>query len=78
MTTEEATPVDSGTDAGVQQTPTIIKIREVPAAAEAREKLLRAIAAEAQEITDKPTGQASGVLESIARAYAHRGRGRGA
>ena len=70
MTTEEATPVESGTDAGVQPIPTMIKIREVPAAAEAREKLLGAIAAEAQKIIDEPTGQASGVLEGLARAYA--------
>lgn len=70
VTTEEATPVESGTDAGVQQIPTMIKLREVPAAAEAREKLLGAIAAEAQTIIDEPTGQASGVLEGLARAYA--------
>jgi len=70
VTTEEATPVDSGTDAGVQQIPTTIKLREVPAAVEAREKLLQAIAAEAQKITDKPTEQASHALETLARAYA--------
>jgi hypothetical protein len=48
----------------------VIKVREVPAAAEAREKWLQAIATEAHEIMDKRTGQASAALEELAHAYA--------
>ncbi|MGH3814014.1 MAG: hypothetical protein ACRDUV_16435 [Pseudonocardiaceae bacterium] len=70
MTAEDVTPAEIGTDAGIQQIPATIRVREIPAAVEAREKLLQAIAAEAQVITDKFTGQSSVALESLARAYA--------
>jgi hypothetical protein len=52
MTAEDMTSAEISTETGIQQIPAVIKIREVPAAAEAREKLLQAIAVEAQAITD--------------------------
>ncbi|MEZ7129053.1 hypothetical protein ACBR40_27295 [Nonomuraea sp. AD125B] len=68
MTTSEVSPTP--VDSAAQQIPAVIKVREVPAAAEAREKLLQAIAAEAQAVTAKSPGQASAALEELARAYA--------
>ncbi|MEV6028031.1 hypothetical protein [Streptomyces sp. NPDC052036] len=68
MPSEEAQP--ASTDSAMPQIPAVIKVGEVPAAAEAREKLLQAIAAEAEAITDKSQGQASTALEQLARAYA--------
>ncbi|MFF7890302.1 hypothetical protein ACH40F_58865 [Streptomyces sp. NPDC020794] len=68
MPSEEAESVSA--DTGIQQIPTVIKLREVPAATEAREKLLQAIAAEAEAIMSKSQGQASTALEELARAYA--------
>ena len=70
MTAEDMKSAEIGTDTGIQQVPTVIKVREVPAAAEAREKLLQAIAAEAQAITDNSSGQSAAALESLAHAYA--------
>lgn len=61
---------DNLTDGGIQQVPALVRVREVPAAAEARDKLLAAIAAEAQRIGNQPTGKASEALERLARAYA--------
>ncbi|MDT0544694.1 hypothetical protein [Streptomyces lonegramiae] len=43
---------------------------EVPAAADARDKLLAAIGAEAQLVAEKSPGQASAALAQLARAYA--------
>lgn len=53
-----------------EQIPAVIRVREVPAAAETREKLLQAIAAEAEAIMNKSLGQGSTALEELARAYA--------
>ncbi|MGH3669040.1 MAG: hypothetical protein ACRDSH_00145, partial [Pseudonocardiaceae bacterium] len=70
MTAEEMTSAEIGTETGIQQIPAVIKVREVPTAAEAREKLLQAIAAEAQAITDNASQGSAAALESLARAYA--------
>ncbi|MEU6012544.1 hypothetical protein ABZ826_00360 [Streptomyces sp. NPDC047515] len=71
MSNEEQTTPDEDLKAGaVPQIPAVIRLREVPAAAEARESLLQAIAAEARAVTAKHPGQASGALEELARAYA--------
>ncbi|MGW0548092.1 hypothetical protein [Streptomyces altiplanensis] len=50
---EQAVPVQEQAADEVQQIPAVIRVREVPAAAEAREKILQAIAAEASAITGK-------------------------
>ncbi|MFJ9281414.1 hypothetical protein HS99_0014650 [Kitasatospora aureofaciens] len=56
-------PAESG------QPPTAVKVREVPAAIEAREALLAAIAQEARTVVDKQPGQASSALVELAQAY---------
>ncbi|MFE7267961.1 hypothetical protein ACFU9B_39135 [Streptomyces sp. NPDC057592] len=43
---------------------------EVPAAADARDKLLAAIGAEAQRVAEKSAGEASAALVQLAHAYA--------
>ncbi|MEV3987204.1 hypothetical protein [Nonomuraea sp. NPDC049758] len=53
-----------------EQIPAVITVREVPAAAEARDALLKAITAQATAIADGHQGQASTALEELARAYA--------
>ena len=72
MTSKEEENTSIAASEGIQQIPPVIRVREVPAAVEAREKLLLAIAAEASGITSKPgeTGQASADLERLAHAYA--------
>jgi hypothetical protein len=54
----------------VGQSPTVVKVREVPAAIEAREALLTAIALEARTVVDKQPGHASGALLELTQAYA--------
>lgn len=63
-------PAKGPADADVPQIPNVISVREVPAAADAREALLKAIATEAQALTAQHTGQAAPALETLARAYA--------
>ncbi|GAA3107573.1 hypothetical protein [Streptosporangium carneum] len=53
-----------------EQIPAVITVREVPAAAEARDALLKAITAQANAIADGHQGQASTAVEELARAYA--------
>ncbi|MCX5097788.1 flagellin [Streptomyces sp. NBC_00365] len=77
----ESTELDgSGSaDSSVQQIPVQIMVSEVPAAADARDKLLAAIGTEAQYIADTSAGQASTALAELTRAYstvASRGAGR--
>ncbi|MGR3937426.1 hypothetical protein [Streptomyces sp. BRA346] len=48
----------------------VIKVREVPAAGEAREALLTAIAQEAKTVVDKYPGGAAAALVQLAQAYA--------
>jgi hypothetical protein len=71
MTTgENAVPVEETQDSGIQQVPLVFGVQETPGVGEAREQLLQAIAREAQHVTDKQAGNASGPLEQLARAYA--------
>ncbi|MFF4104353.1 hypothetical protein [Streptomyces sp. NPDC001903] len=60
----------SGVSDGVQQIPAAVTVTEVPAAADARDALLRAIGAEAQLVVEKSAGQAASALVELARAYA--------
>ncbi|MEV8349080.1 hypothetical protein ACFVTT_15510 [Streptomyces niveus] len=69
MTSNEAESTET-TEEGLQQIPATISVTEVPAAADARNKLLAAIGAEAQHVADKSAGQAATALEALARAYA--------
>ncbi|MCZ0999690.1 flagellin [Streptomyces mirabilis] len=65
-------------DSSVQQIPVQIMVSEVPAAADARDKLLAAIGTEAQHVADTSAGQASTALAELTRAYstvASRGAG---
>ncbi|MFE5084425.1 hypothetical protein [Streptomyces mirabilis] len=57
-------------DEGVQQIPAVIQVVQPPAATEARDKLLAAIGAEAERVTEKSDGQAPAALAELARAYA--------
>jgi multidrug resistance efflux pump len=50
--------------------PAVIKVREVPAAVEARDALLTAIAQDTRAVVDKQPGQASAALLQLAQAYA--------
>ncbi|MFD9302233.1 hypothetical protein ACFWCB_06000 [Streptomyces sp. NPDC060048] len=70
MTSNEAETTAVATDEGIQQIPAVIEVTEVPAAADARDALLRAIGAEAQLVADQFPGQASTALGELARAYA--------
>lgn len=49
--------------------PTVLKLREVPAAIEARDALLTAIAQESRAVVDKQPAQASAALLQLAQAY---------
>ncbi|MFI1577542.1 hypothetical protein [Embleya sp. NPDC020630] len=71
MTTEQRSTPDEELGADVAPgIPAVIPLRELPAAAEAREQLLQAIAATARAVTERHAGQASGALVALARAYA--------
>jgi len=70
VTTGETASADTSPAEGVQQIPLMIPVQEVPAATDARDKLLAAIGREAQHVADQHAGQASPVLEQLARAYA--------
>ncbi|MFF5488726.1 hypothetical protein [Streptomyces virginiae] len=65
--TESGAPAD---DATVQPIPAVIRVSQSPAAADARDRLLAAIGAEAQTLAEKSPGHASTALEALARAYA--------
>ncbi|GGU67023.1 hypothetical protein [Streptomyces lavendofoliae] len=49
--------------------PALHNVTDVPAAAEARDALLRAIGQEARHVADKSAGHASTALVELARAY---------
>ena len=68
MELQDLTPVETAAESG--QPPTMVKVREVPAAIEAREALLVAIAQETRAVVDKHPGQASSALAELAQAYA--------
>jgi len=70
VTTGETASTDTSTAEGVQQIPVMIPVQEVPAATDARDKLLAAIGQEAQHVADQHPGEASPALEALARAYA--------
>lgn len=70
MTSNEAEIPGVSTGEGIQQIPSVFHVAAVPAAAEARDKLLEAIGQEAQQVAQKSAGQASKALEELARAYA--------
>lgn len=71
MSTEgNAKPVEGIQHSGIQQMPLVFGVQETAGVGEAREQLLQAIAREAQYVTDKQAGHASGALEQLARAYA--------
>ncbi|MEU9594210.1 hypothetical protein AB0D84_31450 [Streptomyces sp. NPDC048193] len=70
MATNTPAAAADSADEGLQRVPVALKVREVPAATEARDSLLSAIAAEAKEVSDRHKGQSSVALESLARAYA--------
>lgn len=58
------------TASGINIIPAVVPIQHLPAAAEAREQLFRAIASEAQAIgAVEPRGQNAQALETLARAY---------
>lgn len=65
---QDITPVEISPESG--QPPTMVKLREVPAAIEAREALLVAIAQETRTVVDKQPGWASSALVELAQAYA--------
>jgi hypothetical protein len=48
----------------------VVKVREVPAAIEAREALLTAIASETRTVMDKQPGRSAAALLQLAQAYA--------
>ncbi|MEU7140901.1 hypothetical protein ABZ942_15725 [Nocardia sp. NPDC046473] len=56
--------------AEIGQSAAVIKVREVPAAVEARRALLEAIAQEARAAVDKEPGNASAALLELTQAYA--------
>ncbi|MGB7797606.1 MAG: hypothetical protein WA731_22690 [Pseudonocardiaceae bacterium] len=68
MELQDITPVEISPESG--QPPTTVKVREVPAAIEAREALLVAIAQETRTVVDKHPGRASSALVELAQAYA--------
>lgn len=68
MEVQDITPVEISPESG--QPPTIVKLREVPAAIEAREAILVAIAQETRTVVDKQPGRASSALVELAQAYA--------
>ncbi|MFF4104363.1 hypothetical protein [Streptomyces sp. NPDC001903] len=70
MTSTENEPTAATGQEAVQQIPAVIRTPEVPAATEARDKLLQAIGREAEQVADKFPGQASKALEELARAFA--------
>ncbi|MCM6776733.1 hypothetical protein NDR87_22375 [Nocardia sp. CDC159] len=53
----------------IQQVPLVL-LRDEPAAAAARERLLQAIGREADAVADLQPGNAAGALAELARAYA--------
>ncbi|MFD8786637.1 hypothetical protein [Kitasatospora sp. NPDC059599] len=57
-------------DEGIRQIPAAIRVEQPPTVTEARDKLLAAIGAEAQLVSEKSAGQASAALVELARAYA--------
>ncbi|MFC9627560.1 RHS repeat-associated core domain-containing protein [Streptomyces sp. NPDC056930] len=61
--------MEGSADSSVQQIPVQITVSEVPAAADAREKLLAAIGTEAQHVADRAEGRASAALTELTRAY---------
>ncbi|MFF1916268.1 RHS repeat-associated core domain-containing protein [Streptomyces sp. NPDC058239] len=65
----ESTNVEGSADSSVQQIPVQIMVSEVPAATDARDKLLAAIGTEAQHVVDTSAGQASAALAELTRAY---------
>jgi hypothetical protein len=67
VTSGEAASTEASAAEEAQQVPIVINI---PAAVEARDNLLQAIAREAQHVANRGTGQASTVLVELARAYA--------
>ncbi|MGH4010307.1 MAG: hypothetical protein ACRDTH_19470 [Pseudonocardiaceae bacterium] len=68
MELQDLTPAEIAAESG--QPPTVVKVREVPAAIEAREALLVAITQETRTVVDKHPGQASSALVELAQAYA--------
>ncbi|MFC8583655.1 hypothetical protein ACFUGD_03620 [Streptomyces sp. NPDC057217] len=65
-----AIPSGESQSEGIQQIPAQINLNEVPAAADTRDILLKAIGSEAQHVADKFPGQAAAALEQLAHAYA--------
>lgn len=68
MEIQDVTPTE--VPAGSGQPPATVRIREVPAAIEAREALLAAITQETRTVVEKHPGQASAALVQLAQAYA--------
>ncbi|MFB7216336.1 hypothetical protein [Streptomyces sp. NPDC056255] len=69
MTSEENQTTAATASEGIQQIPAQVTVTQPAAVAEARDKLLAAIGAEAQLVAEKSEGQASAVLAELARAY---------
>ncbi|MGW8782591.1 hypothetical protein ACWGNM_31635 [Streptomyces sp. NPDC055796] len=80
---DQLTPTEGhpGLSDGVQQIPATITVTDVPAAADARGALLRAIGREAEHVEERFAGQASAAWTASsgqlwAPGYGRRGRGR--
>ncbi|GGT71827.1 hypothetical protein GCM10010207_82390 [Streptomyces atratus] len=69
MTSDENQTTAATASEGIQQIPAQVTVTQPAAVAEARDKLLAAIGAEAQLVAEKSEGQASAVLAELARAY---------
>lgn len=69
MTSTEETTT-STSEAEIQQIPPLVSVADAPSVTDARDTLLKAIAAEAQHVADKHPGQASKTLAELAHAYA--------
>ncbi|NNH75248.1 hypothetical protein HLB23_36270 [Nocardia uniformis] len=68
MEIQDMTPTEHSSEPDMP--PAVVRVREVPAAIDARNALLEAIAQEARAIVDAKHGKASEALYQLAQAYA--------
>lgn len=67
MDIQNLTPDEASTEA--DQPPAVVRVREVPAALDARNALLESIAQEARNLVDSKQGKAAEALFQLAQAY---------
>ncbi|MFG1798232.1 hypothetical protein [Nocardia sp. NPDC049149] len=67
MEIQDVTPIEPAAESDLS--PAVVRVREVPAALDARTALLEAIALEARAIGDAKHGKASEALYQLAQAY---------